>query len=97
MPASKGPTLLAPPVPDLCHDPTYCILNEIVGRVVGALHMCDLDDDEESDEFEDDWSNEIDTQTAAVDKQTGAGGQTNFGCLLLHRSTTSYIHIMSVL
>jgi len=32
----KGPTLLAPPVPDLCHDPTYCILHEIVGRVVGG-------------------------------------------------------------
>ena len=34
--APKGPTLLAPPVPDLCHDPTYCILNEIVGRVGGG-------------------------------------------------------------
>ena len=30
--AQKGPTLVAPPVPDLCHDPTYCILDEIVGR-----------------------------------------------------------------
>jgi len=30
-----------------------------------TLHLCDLDDDEELDEFEDDWSNEIDAQTAA--------------------------------
>ena len=30
----KDLTLLAPPVADLCHDLTYCILHEIVGRVV---------------------------------------------------------------
>ena len=30
--SQKGPTLLAPPVPDLCHDPAYCILHEIVGK-----------------------------------------------------------------
>ena len=34
--APKGPTLLAPPVPDLCHDPTYCFLHEIVGRGTAA-------------------------------------------------------------
>ena len=34
--APKGSTLLAQLVPDLCHDPTYCILHEIVGRVVGG-------------------------------------------------------------
>jgi len=30
--------------------------------------MCDLDDDEESDEFEDDWLNQIDAQSAAEAK-----------------------------
>jgi len=32
----KGPTLLAPPVPDLYHDPIYCILHETVGRWWGG-------------------------------------------------------------
>ena len=30
-----------------------------------TLHLCDLEDDEELDEFEEDLSNEIDAQTAA--------------------------------
>ena len=34
--SQKGPTLLAPPVIDLYHDPTYCILQEMVGKVVGG-------------------------------------------------------------
>ena len=30
-----------------------------------TLQLCDFDDGEESDEFEDGWLNEIDAQTAA--------------------------------
>ena len=40
--SQKGPTLLAPPIPDLYLDPTYCILHEIVGRVVGGARALNL-------------------------------------------------------